>query len=277
MTDTATQVETPAPDANVPEVVETPETPAESSPAVNDADEIVTKAKGVGRRIDELTRNWREAERREAALLKLLEQRSPATPEPVERQDSQQDKTLADFEFDEVKYQSYLRSTVAEEARRAARDELQQERERQTSQQRKSAFQTREAAYAKATPDYMEVTRDPNVPITAQMAEVIADSEDGPALAYHLAKNIDVAESIARLPALAQARELGKIEAKLTYERQQAEEAKKRVSQAPPPPPQIEGANAGTTQIRADSPESDKLSDEEWTRLRERQLKSRKR
>lgn len=277
MEDTDIQaVETPAPDANVIAEVpeqETPRNEADPSPAADDADEVA-KPKGVGKRIDELTRNWRSAERdrdywRELAL------KHQAPQQEVPKPTASQHKTLEDFGHDVEQYGEYLRQQAIEDARKAAREELAQERARQTSEQRQTAFQGRETKFAKDNPDYLEVTRDPRVPITQQMAEVIAESEDGPALAYHLAKNVDIAESIARLPALAQARELGRIEARLAYERERAAEAKRRVSQAPAPTPKIE-ATAETPQFRTTDASGDALSDEEWVRQERKRISRRK-
>jgi hypothetical protein len=52
--------------------------------------------------------------------------------------------------------------------------------------------------------------------ITNTMAEIINDSSFSHELAYHLGKNVEESRRIAALPPLAAARELGKLEAKLT-------------------------------------------------------------
>lgn len=269
MTETVPQaVEPPAPDANVPpeEVV------ADPSPAAVETSEA-EKPKGVQKRLDELTRNWREAERREQALLRLLEQQRQA-PEAPKATEPVPDKTLADFNYDEGQYRAYLREEVSRVAREEAAKELRAERERAEAERRKTSFTTRESDFAKSVEDYHEVTRNPRLPITEDIAEVIAESEDGPALAYYLGKNLQIAEAIARLPPKLAARELGKIEAKLAFEREKAKD-KPVVSKAPPPPPKIEGANAAPT-VRPDDPESDKaLSDDEWARARKKQLAKR--
>lgn len=272
MSDTENQVEIPAPDANAttaePEV-----SAAESSPAVNDADEITRAAKGVGKRIDELTRNWREAERREAALLEMLKTREQPKADPVPVQ-SEAIKTLADFEFDDAKYQAYIFETAQKRSVEAARRELEAERERRTKAQRDASFQVRSQEFAKTAEDYEDVTiRNVRLPITDAMAEVIKESEEGPALFYHLGKNPDVAAKIAQLPPIVAARELGKIEAKLAFEREKAKE--KPVSKAPQPAPKIEGGNPAFT-IKPDSADSDALSDEDWTRLRNKQVSRRR-
>jgi hypothetical protein len=257
-------VDTPAPDANTPE----PGSEAAPSPAARPEGE----KDGFTKRIDELTRHWRETERdrdhwRELAL---RNQQPREEPKPVE---SAAPKTLADFEFDEAKYQTYLFEQAEQRAVKAAERRLQEQQEREAAERRKSSFAQRESEFAKSTKDYHEKTRDPRVPVSQAMAEVIAESEEGPAVAYYLANNLPMAEQIARLPPLAAARELGRIEAKLAAEREAAKAAEKRVSQAPQPPPKVEGAADGAGPVDPSTPESDKLSDAEWARRREAQLK----
>jgi len=271
MTDTTEQVvEQPAPDANVaPEK----EPVADPSPAVNDTDDIATKAKGVGKRIDELTRNWRETERdrdhwRELALKQTQPQQR------TEPEASVTEKTLADFEYDEVKYQRYLKDEVSKTAVEAARRELKAEQERNAGAQRKVSFVARETEFAKSVDDYDAITRNPRLPITEAMVEVVEDSDDGPALLYHLGKNPDITAKLAQLPPIAVARELGKIEARLAYERERAKEASK-VSKAPAPPPKVDGLEPSIGNVKPDSPDSDKLSDDEWARRRNKQVSRR--
>lgn len=262
MSDTEIQaVDPPAPDANV-ETVEV-ETPADPSPAVKDADD---KPKGVGKRIDELTRNWRETERdrdywRDLAL-RYTQQPKVETPAPQETKL----KTLADFDYDEAKFQSYLFDEAQKRSVEAARRELEQERERQTKSQRLSSFKSREAEFAKSVEDYDAVVRNPHLPITEAMVEVIQESDDGPALAYHLGKNPDIAEKISKLPPIAAARELGKIEARLAYEREKAKE-KPVVSKAPPPPPKVDASQPAIEK------DPDEMSTDEWLKWRQKQLR----
>jgi hypothetical protein len=64
------------------------------------------------------------------------------------------------------------------------------------------------------------------------MAEVINSSPVSHELAYHLAKNTDESRRIAALPPLAAARELGRLEAKLTS----GPTAKPRISTNAPEP-----------------------------------------
>lgn len=271
-------VDTPAPDAIAPDQPEQVEqVNAESSPAVNDADDSSKpkpKGNGVQGRIDELTRNWREAERREAALLDMLQrQQTPAKPEAVAEEKPNPVPKLEDFNYDEAAYQAALFQHVKDEAARAAREEFRQERAREQEQTKKQTFKQREAEFAKTNPDYFTLTREPSLPLTKAIVELVAESENGPELFLHLAKNREITERLAGLSPVAAAREIGRLEAKLEKPAP-APAPKPAVSKAPPPPPKIEGTDP-TPRISTTDPDSDKLSDDEWVKAEQARLKRR--
>ena len=275
MTEAVQSAEPTAPDANVsPEVSQTDvattqtENVAESSPAPNDAEELATRAKGVGKRIDELTRNWREAERREQALLALLQKQQPTQqePEPVK----QAIKSLADFEFDEAKYSAHVREQTRLEAIEAARQEVRAERERSDKVRQLNEFRSREAKFSALTPDYAEVAH--FAPISESVAGLVMELDEGPLVAYHLGKNPEIARNLNDLPQHRVAMELGRLEARLVSERAKPV----KVTGAPPPVPKIEATEA-VLSASPDSPDSDKMSDAEWVRARNRQEEKRRR
>lgn len=235
------------------------------------------KEDGFTKRIDELTKNWRETERkaleaerraeereRDAAYWRdqVLRQQS-SKPEPV-----QQTKTLADFEYDDSKYQAYLFDQAEQRAVQAAERKLKEQQETDVKERRKATFAQRESEFSKSAPDYREKTRSAIFPVSEAMAEVFAESEEGPAVAYYLANNLDQADRIARMSPLAAARELGRVEAKLIAER---EKAAKKVSDAPPPPPKIEGS--GDPKVEKDPSD---MTDAEFAKWRKRQIAQRR-
>lgn len=230
-----------------------------------------------GEKLDRQTRNWRALERdrdhwREVALQHLKpQQESPPAPKEPEKV-----KTLADFNYDEAEYAAYVRTGSAAEAVKAARAEIEKAAAERERQKRQDAFAARERDFAKKNPDYMEVTRDASVPISTELAAAIIESDDGPELAYYLAKNVEVAEALVNLPERALAREIGRIEARLAYERKAAEEAKKRVSRAPAPPPTLDGVDA-TVDVQPGQPGAEKLDGDVWLKRREKQVRNRNR
>jgi hypothetical protein len=272
MTENAVQPAGPAAsDANASPESVTPEgttgtgSEAAPSPAVTTDDEPTLK--GVSRRIDELTRYRREAERERDHWREMaMRQQAPREEaKPVETV-----KTLADFNYDEPQYQAYLVREASKAATEAARRELKEQSERDAAARRQTTFSSREAEFSKKTPDYYEKTRDPRVPVTPEIAEVLAESEDGPALAYYLANNLAIADQVSRLPPLAAARELGRIEARLAAEREKAK-TPPPVSPAPPPPPKIEGA--ADPKVEKDPKD---MSDAEFSKWRKRQIAQRR-
>lgn len=216
---------------------------AESAPAVTNPDEDTTKVLDpVQKRIDELTRKRYDAERRaEQVAADRDEWRDRALrverPAPAE-EPATAGKTLADFAYDEAKYQAHLFQQAEARAVQAAQRVLQSQQQTATTSQRDAEFGEREATFSKDLPDYFEVTRG-SVPITNEMADVIKSSEMGPALAYHLGKNPQIAAKIARLPPLVGALEMGRILAKLSDVPKPPQ-----VSGAPPPAPKIAPSNA---------------------------------
>lgn len=250
-----------APDTT-PDVAEEGETP-----------ETQEKPKGgFQRRIAELVeqrneeRRAREAtERRLDQLVEMMMDRRQ--PEPEAPKAPEVPPTLEQHGYDEKQYQAALLEYAKAEARREAQEALKADRVAQQAEARQATFKTREAEFVKATPDYQAIVYDPSTPISQTMAEIIAESEVGPQLAYHLAKNRDVAKSIYGLPPVAAARELGRIEARLSQPKPEAP----RTTQAPPPPPRVEAVEP---EVERDP---DKMSMNDWLKWREKQIARRNR
>ena len=142
-------------------------------------------------RIDELTRQRREAERQVEFWKAKAEQQ---------------------VDFDSLDYEE----GIAERVRLASRKEQYETAQTTASQLAMEAFQYRETEAREKWTDYDAVTRNPNVPILPDMAEVIRDSDVGPDLAYHLGKNPQEAMRIAQMSPTRRAVEMGKLEARLT-------------------------------------------------------------
>jgi hypothetical protein len=263
-----------APPAASDEATRTPAADASDEPS-DDGD----KPKGRGgfqSRIDKLTWEKNQAAReaeywRQLAMTsaKPAESESPAVPK---------EPTRDQFE-DDAGYLRAIRDFDREAARREARAEAEQvllDREKAASERaRDAAHREREAKFIASHPDYeSRVLDDLTLPITQDMAEFIRESEDGPDLAYHLAEHREIAERIARLPAVQAARELVRLEARLATERAVSAKPpapKPQVSQAPPPPPQIEATEAAP-RVRTTDSSGDALSDSEWVAMERKRL-----
>lgn len=124
-------------------------------------------------------------------------------------------------------------------------EELLQQRELQKQQAAiEDAYAEREEDARSKYDDFEQIAYNPNLRVTDVMAETIKASDIGPDLAYWLGSNPKEADRISRLSPLLQAREIGKIEAKLG-----AEPPKKKTSSAPEPirPVTARTVNPGVT------------------------------
>ena len=226
------QPEATKPDGEEPEV-EIKGSEADPSTAVEDPSED-PEPKGVKERIGELTRLRREAERDRDFWRNKAEAPSESKLEPV--------KTLADFDYDEGKYAAYMSDRATKTAEQATLGVMAKFGQEETAERREMRFTAREADFAKTVKDYQEVTRG-DVQISASMAEAIKGSDDGPAVAYFLGNNTDLAAQIAQLSPIAAAREIGRIEGQLNSEAGKAKS--KTVSEAPPPAKKIASTDPG--------------------------------
>lgn len=231
--------------------------------AVEPAEPEAPKPKGVQKRIDELTANWREEQRTRQRLEGMLEQvlaerRQPA-PEPQKPAEPQGEPQLEQFET----YEQYVRALARYEAKqeRAAWDAEQQQRvQAEQRQALQSEFQTKVQAFKQAAPDFDQVVTRPGVAISDAMLEVIEQSDLGPQLAYHLGQNPDLSQRLFRLSPTLAAKELGKLEVQLSLPQP------KTVSNAPAPIEPLAGDSG-----RGDNPE--KMTGDEWVAWRRAQLR----
>jgi hypothetical protein len=131
-------------------------------------------------------------------------------------------------------------------------------------------YHDREEAARDKYDDFEQVAYNPKVPITSVMAESIQNSEIGPDVAYYLGTNIKEAERIARLSPILQAKEIGKIEAKLD-----SNPPVKKTTSAPPPISPVTARSAGVSAYDTTDPRSTKtMTDSQWIEAeRARQMK----
>ena len=256
-------------DADVDEIEteESDETEQDDDPAppsgekkVEDEEQKKQDKDGVQKRIDEITRLRRDEERQrlrvEAENEELRKQIEAATPKQPPGM------KLADFDYDEDRYSSYLTEQAANSARQEAQRAIQTER--QLAKQ--ADFNVKESDYALDVKDYHAVTRNPTLKLSAEMVQVAQESDDGPKLLYYLGKHPDVSERLASMSPMAMAREIGRIEAtKLDSVNPPS------ISNAPDPVKPLKSA-AKSQSIRTDTPEGDNLSTDEWVKRERKRL-----
>ena len=118
--------------------------------------------------------------------------------------------------------------------------------------------------------DFEEVVYNPKLRITNPMAEAIQSSDAGPDLAYWLGSNPKEAERIANLSPLMQAKEIGRIEAKLSDN-----PPVKKTTSAPTPISPVTARSSGSPSHDTTDPRSVKtMSTSEWIEAeRNRQIR----
>lgn len=260
-------VEPAQPPAN-PEVVA--EAPVGTEPQGGTDAPAKPRNPGVQKRLDELTRNWRQTERDRDHWRELaMRNQGHSQQQP---QAAQGEPTLEQFGGDPAKF-------YAEHARWAAREELRRAKDEEASQKKQERERERHQKYEERVnktrtkyEDFDDLVTDPALPITPDMADYIRESDEGPEVAYWLAKNPQEAARIAQMNGRDADRALARIEARLaTPPPVTAPVAQRPVTNAPPPPPTVGTASSsGPKGLRDDMPLKD------WVRERNNQLRKRK-
>jgi hypothetical protein len=133
------------------------------------------------------------------------------------------------------------------------------------------AYQDREEDARSKYDDFEQVAYNPNLPVTDYMAQAIQASDIGPEVIYHLGSNPKEAHRIANLPPILQAKEIGRIEAKLA-----SDPPTKRTSTAPAPlaPVTTTRSSSGPRYDTTDARAIKSMSTSEWIEAeRLRQIK----
>jgi hypothetical protein len=132
------------------------------------------------------------------------------------------------------------------------------------------AYHDREEEARTKYDDFEQVAYNPNLRITDVMAETIRASDVGPDVAYYLGANPKEADRISRLSPFLQAKEIGKIEVKLSDS-----PPVRKTSSAPAPITPVTARASGNSSYDTTDPRSVKtMSASEWIEAdRQRQMK----
>lgn len=151
------------------------------------------------------------------------------------------------------------------DARHATRQAVREDRLEQTVEAAKSAAQAVDAARAMAFQAKLEEAREriegldeglqafARLPVSsAEMADLIAESEKAPELANYLGRNPQEFYRISRLPIHLQGAEIARLEMRVS-----TPPAARKTSNAPPPPPMINGTSSPASPTVAEMGVSD--------------------
>ncbi len=237
--------------------------PSESSTENKEDGEVKAAKKRINeedvqKRINEITgQRYRETRRADELQAKLdqIEQSNQQPAEPG--------KTIADFEYDDVAYQDYVKQEVTANMQKA----LDEQNARIQQSNRQVKFDTQEIAFSETVPDYAETVHSDHYQLDRNLLEAIKGTDDGPATVYHLAKNPEKANEIFKMTPVEALMEIGRIQAS------GLQPPKPSPSNAPAPAPKI-AAVATPTRVNSSDAASDKLSNKAWNARREKELRA---
>ena len=227
-----------------PEVAASSPEVAENQPAKTFSQEELDAA--IGKRLAREQRKW---EREQVAR-----QAVPVAPKEV--------PSIDNFESTDA----YAEALALRKA-----EELVAQRDRQREQAEiVEAYGEREEKARDKYDDFEDVVYNPKLRITDVMAETIQHSDLGPDLAYWLGSNPKEAERIARLSPILQAREIGKIEVRLSDN-----PPVKKTTSAPTPISPVTARSSGSPSHDTTDPRSIKtMSTSDWIEAeRNRQIR----
>lgn len=220
--------------------VETADKSAEKNKEPTEAEKIRF---AMQKRIDRLTASRSEIERK---YQELIEVQKKFEDKPAVRQGEPKE---ADFKTAE-EYLKALGKFEAEQEFSQKQAKEKQQRDHAAYQAkieaRRAIFDEKEAELRRSTPDYDEASAvfneyvgsvDQSNPVFAVFRDVMMGMNDLPAVAYHLGKNPDVLEGLAKKDGIDLARTLFRIE----YDLEKSPPAQ-RAKQSPKPPVEVKGA-----------------------------------
>ena len=181
----------------------------------------------IGKRLAREQRKWdREARQAEASK-----------PVPVEQVKQEQFATT----------EEYVDALTTSKAAQL----VQQQQSAKQQQEFLGNYHDKEEEARSKYEDFEQVAYNPKLPITDVMAQTIQASDNGPDIVYYLGTNPKEADRISRLAPFLQAKEIGRLEAKIA-----SEPVTKRTSSAPAPisPVTARGGHSGgydTTDARS--------------------------
>jgi hypothetical protein len=235
----------PAPEVTAtPEAIENAPEVAETQPTKTFSQEELDAA--IGKRLAREQRKW---EREQSA------RQAPVPVAPAEIPSAEQFESPSD-------YANFIRAE--------AQKLVQQQEVHKYRQSIEESYAEREEVAMDKYDDFDQVVKNPNLPISDAMAEAIKSSDVGPDVAYYLGTNIKEAARISKLSPLMQAKEIGKIEAKLSDN-----PTVRKTTSAPAPISPVTARSTGVSAYDTTDPRSTKtMTDSEWIEAeRKRQVK----
>lgn len=182
---------------------------------------------GAQKRIDELTFRRHQAEREAAHWKAVAESRAPAAaPKPTD---------FASYdEYEAAALEHRIDAGVSKGLAKTAQDQADKFTQ-EASSAAGEAYNHRAKEAQARIPDFVEVVGKSNVPMSPALQEALLDSDKGPDLVYHLAKNPGLAEQLNAMSVRQMDREIGRLETTIGAKAATPPPPAARTTNAPPP------------------------------------------
>jgi hypothetical protein len=200
----------------------------------------------IGKRLAREQRKWER------------EQKQAEAPKPVPVEQVSQEQFATTEEYVEALTTSKAQQIVQQQQFEKQRQEL------------LGGYHDKEEVARDKYEDFEQVAYNPKLPITDVMAQTIQASDNGPDIAYYLGTNPKEADRISRLVPLLQAKEIGRLEAKIA-----SNPVTKQTSKAPAPISPVTPRNGGSSSFDTTDARSIKtMTTSQWIDAeRQRQVK----
>ena len=220
------------------------------------ADDQPKRARGVQKRIDELTANGRNAERRVDELARMLQgslgQGQQPSAQPPQTADAPLPPDIAQWVGPAPDPAKFAAGEFDPEfIRAAAKHDIRVDQAQMAAQQRAAQAHAAQVQFGQRVASIMEqavtahptiaaTLNDPSFPMPQHVVQALAEVDAPADVLAHLARNREEAGRIAKLPPRAALKELVKIEARMSA----TASAPSAPTAAPPPPRPVRGAGA---------------------------------
>lgn len=226
--------------------------------------------KGVEKKIKKLTSKIsakdQEIEFWKSQAMKAGGQKEPQQIETPKKEADPSDKPKAENFDSHEEYVEALTDWKLEQREKAKEAKAQQEQIKKQHETQIQTFQDKVKSFAEKHDDFQDLMEEVNdIPMSIAVQEGIVSSEFGPELMYELAKNRSEYERICKLAPIAAARELGKIEARLSKAAESETKPEIKVPKAPKPMTPVGAKSGGPVKKTIFDPN---ISQREYERLR---------
>lgn len=204
-------------------------------------DQKPKKRSGFQRRIDKFQKKLSEKDQ-EIEQLKKAASSGAGKPQEQAQSENLQPKVEAVGKPDPNTFDSHqdyveaLTDWKIEEKDRLKEVKAKEAQFKTEFQKQVTTFQSKVAEFSKATPDFDDVVSDvDDIPLNHSIQDAIITSEFGPALMYELSKNREQLLKLNSMSPVAAAREIGRIEARLSSGQETTKPKEIKLTKTPPP------------------------------------------